>query len=94
MDLYETPEAFILEADLPGSKGRCRGRDRKQRTRAPRKEIFGTGLQRRQISLHGAFSGDFARRMKLPVSVDKEQIQTEFHGGVLRVILPKIGKRT
>lgn len=94
IDLYETPEAFVLEADLPGVK--------KQDVKV---ELEGHDLilqgerssERRHSS--GRFhyqerhSGKFVRRMTLPESVDKDKIQAKFSNGVLRVILPKTKER-
>ena len=90
IDLYETPEAFILEADLPGAK----------------MEDIKVEVQGNDLSLQGErsfekshatdrfhcqerYSGRFVRRMTLPESVDKDKIRAEFSNGVLRVILPK-----
>jgi len=47
-------------------------------------------------TLHGQFhtmersSGHFMRRIKLPESIDKQEIEAEFHDGVLRVIVRKL----
>lgn len=94
VDLYETADAFILEADLPGVKGDdvkvevegsdliLRGRRLLERTRTEGKFFF----QERSF-------GDFTRRMTLPEFVDKDGISAEFRDGVLRVTLPKVKKK-
>lgn len=93
VDLYETPEAFILEADLPG----VRGEDVKVEVEGNDLILQGRRLVRR-IRTGGRFHcqersfGEFQRRMELPESVDKDKIEAEFSDGVLRVILPKIKK--
>lgn len=91
VDLYETAEAFVLEADLPGVKGEdvkvevegndliLQGRRQLERTRSDGKFFF----QERCF-------GDFVRRLLLPEFVDKDPISAEFRDGVLRVTLPKI----
>jgi HSP20 family protein len=91
VDLYETSEAFIFEADLPGVKAE----DFKVEIENSDLVLQGwRSLEQQQTD--GQFhtmercSGNFTRRMKLPVSVDKETIQAEFKDGVLRVILPKV----
>ncbi|HTN72686.1 MAG TPA: Hsp20/alpha crystallin family protein [Methylomirabilota bacterium] len=90
VDLYETPEAFILEADLPAVKPE----DVKVEVQDSDLVLQGwRSLEQKRTD--GQFhtmercSGHFVRRMKLPVSVDKDAIQAEFKDGVLRVVLPK-----
>jgi HSP20 family protein len=94
IDLYETPEAFVLEADLPGVK--------KQDVKV---EVEGNDLilqgERSSERSHSSdrfycqerHSGRFVRRMTLPESVKKEEIRAEFSEGVLQVILPKTKER-
>jgi HSP20 family protein len=93
VDLYETDDAFVLEADLPGVK-----------LEDVKVDIENGDLVLRgwraleQSHSHGHFyamersSGQFMRRMKLPESVDKTRIKAEFCDGVLRVIIPKAKK--
>jgi len=90
VDLYETKEAFILEADLPGVKSE----DVKVEVQNGDLVLQGWRSLEKSHS-DGQFhtmersSGHFLRRMKLPESVDKDAIQWEFRDGVLRVTLPK-----
>jgi HSP20 family molecular chaperone IbpA len=94
LDLYETAEAFILEADLPGVKS----------------EDVKVEMQNGDLVLEGwrsleknhrdgrfhtmeRSSGQFIRRMKLPETVNKDAIQAEFKDGVLRVVLTKVKHR-
>lgn len=94
VDLYETPEAFILEADLPG----VRGEDIKVEIEGNDLVLQGRRLVQR-VRSGGRFHyqersfGEFQRRMALPESVDREKIEARFSDGVLRVILPKIKSR-
>jgi HSP20 family molecular chaperone IbpA len=90
VDLYETKDAFILEADLPGVKAED------VKVEAENGDLVLSGarvIEKRQND--GPFhtmersSGHFTRRIKLPQSIDKDAIQAEFHDGVLRVTLPK-----
>jgi len=90
VDLYETADAFLLEADLPGVKAEdvaveienhelvLRG------SRFLEKEHKGGQFRTMERS-----SGHFIRRIELPESVDKDAIKAEFHDGVLRVVIPK-----
>lgn len=94
VDLYETPEAFILEADLPGVKGEdvkveMENGDLVLQGRRSLEKIHSDG----HFHTMERCSGEFTRRMKLPESVDKNAIQAEFKDGVLHVILPKAKKR-
>ncbi|HEV8711791.1 MAG TPA: Hsp20/alpha crystallin family protein [Candidatus Binatia bacterium] len=93
LDLYETEEAFILEADLPGVKKPevsvtvengelvLQGRRSAERTGTAGNFHY---RERR--------SGHFVRRLRLPASVDHEQIRADFRNGVLRVTLPKLAR--
>jgi HSP20 family molecular chaperone IbpA len=91
LDLYETAEAFILEADLPG----VRSEDVKVEMQNGDLVLEGWRSLEKNHS-DGRFhtmersSGQFIRRMKLPETVDKDSIQAEFKDGVLRVVLPKV----
>lgn len=94
VDLYETSEALILEADLPGVKIE----DIKVEVEGDELMLQGRRSHRRNHS-DGRFHfqerafGEFERRMTLPESVDKERIKAEFSNGVLRVTLPKLKKK-
>lgn len=91
VDLIETSNAFLLEADLPG----VRSEDVK--IEVENNDLILQGSRTfEQSHSEGRFhtmercAGAFIRRMKLPESVDKDAIQAEFKDGVLRVILPKV----
>ena len=94
VDLYETPEAFVLEADLPGVKPE----DVKIELENGDLVLEGWRTTDKNHS-DGRFhtmersSGYFVRRMKLPQSVEKESIKAEFKEGVLRVTLPKVSQQ-
>jgi HSP20 family protein len=94
VDLYETEDSFILEADLPGVKAE----DVKVEVLNGDLVLQG-GRTLEQQESHGKFhtmersSGYFVRQIKLPGSVNKEDIKAEFKDGVLRVILPKATSR-
>lgn len=94
VDLYETPEAFVLEADLPGVKSDD------VKVEVDNSDLVLQGWRTLEKSqTDGKFhtmersSGHFMRRMKLPATVEKDAIQAEFRDGVLRVILPKIKQK-
>jgi HSP20 family protein len=90
VDLYETADAFVLEADLPGVK------PDDVKVEVENSDVVLQGWRALETTHeHGQFhtmersSGHFLRRMKLPESVDKRAIKAEFHDGVLHVIIPK-----
>lgn len=94
IDLYETADAFVLEADLPGVKRED------VKVEAENGDLVLQGWRTIEKSeTVGQFhtmersSGNFLRRIKLPESIDKEAIQAEFRDGVLRVILPKVKEK-
>jgi len=91
VDLYETSDAIVLEADLPGVKSED------IKVEVQNGDLILQGWRSLEKShTDGRFhtmersSGHFMRRMKLPETVEKDAIQAEFRDGVLRVILPKI----
>ena len=93
LDLCETEEAFLLEADLPGVREKdvavtIEGRDLVLRGQ----RVVEQTTTRGNFSRHERRTGQFVRRLPLPVSVDQDQIRAEFQDGVLSVTLPKSAK--
>lgn len=94
LDLYEDAAAFVLEADLPGvqekdisvtlEKGELVLQGKRAFERICDDEDFHCRERR---------SGEFKRRLRLPVSIDQQEIRAEFHDRVLRVTLPKIPQK-
>jgi HSP20 family molecular chaperone IbpA len=94
VDLYETPEAFVLEADLPGVKFDD------VKVEVENGDLVLQGWRTlEQHRTEGRFhtmersSGHFVRRVKLPESIENDAITAEFKDGVLRVILTKVKRR-
>jgi HSP20 family protein len=93
LDLYETADAFILEADLPGVKADDLQIDIENNF------VVLRGWRSLDNNRDGRFhtmersSGYFMRRMELPERVDKDAVKLEFCEGVLRVIMPKSNQR-
>jgi HSP20 family protein len=90
VDLYETEDAFVLKAELPGfSKEdlqiefhdhRLTLRGERQRENEVKEEQY--------HRLERAY-GRFERAFRLPTTVDAEKIQASFKDGVLELRLPK-----
>ncbi|MDH3444187.1 MAG: Hsp20/alpha crystallin family protein [Deltaproteobacteria bacterium] len=90
IDLYETDDSFILEADLPGVKAED------VKVEVQNGDLLLEGRRSIEKSQSGGrfhtmerSSGYFTRQMRLPESVVKGEIKAEFKDGVLRVTLPK-----
>jgi HSP20 family protein len=91
VDLCETDEAFILEADLPGVKAadvnvEVQNSDLVLQGWRSLEKSYGDG----RFHTMERSSGHFVRRLKLAESVEKNDISAEFKDGVLRVILLKV----
>jgi HSP20 family protein len=90
VDLFETEDSFILEADLPGVKSE----DVKVGVENGDLVLEGQRTIEKSQS-HGHFhtmeraSGYFTRQIRLPESVKTDAIKAEFNDGVLRVTVPK-----
>jgi len=88
VDIYETPEKFVVKADVPevnesdisinvqGNQLRITGERRLQRE----------GRHYHQVE---RCYGRFLRSFTLPEVVDKDAIQATLKDGILKVILPK-----
>jgi HSP20 family protein len=90
IDLYETPDAFVLEMDIPGTKRD----DIRVEVEGPYLVIEGQRDFKRthnRVRFHyqERCCGEFIRQVALPQSVDKDRIEAELKDGVLRVTLPK-----
>lgn len=94
VDLYETQEAFIVEADLPGMKGDDVKVEVKENSFIlhGRRSSDRSGSDGRFYCQERSFGG-FSRQMTLPEPVDENKVKVEFSDGVLRVILPKLKGR-
>ena len=90
VDLRETDDAFIVEADIPGMKKEdihidvvedvltIRG-ERKEETERKEKDFHRVERQ----------YGSFVRSVEIPGGFNPDQVNAKFEDGVLRVTLPK-----
>jgi len=90
VDMCETPEAIIVEVELPGVRredvrieveGDFLHITGERRTTAERQGRNYYRLERRY--------GRFARQLRLPGTVAREKIRAEFDAGILIITLPK-----
>ena len=90
IDFYETLDAFVLEADLPGVKAED------FHVKVDGNDLVVQGCRAVELSRSdGRFhtmercAGEFMRRIGLPESVDEEGIHVQFNDGVLQLVIPK-----
>ncbi len=93
VDLYETPDRFVLSAELPGLTREHLTIELQQDTLVlrgvrPHAERPDARFHRVERG-HGAFS----RAFTLPAQVDAAAISAEFRDGILTVVVPKIAPR-
>ena len=93
VDVYETNEAFVIEADLPGVHQENVEISFEQNTltlkgtRAPTLQTPENGELR--VYTAERVSGDFARSIRLPDYVDGDRIEAHYNNGVLTITVPK-----
>jgi HSP20 family protein len=88
VDLEETDDAWVVEADLPGVKKgdvTVEVRDNELAIHGDVKERERTGILRRRTRR----TGEFDYRVTLPGDLDEEHIDAQLNDGVLTVRIPK-----
>ncbi|HLN96936.1 MAG TPA: Hsp20/alpha crystallin family protein [Pyrinomonadaceae bacterium] len=94
MDLYETADAYVVEADLPGVKAENVKVEVQNGDLVLQGQRFlDQGSRNGHLHIMERGSGFFVKQIKLPTLLDKENIRVESLDGVLRVVLPKSKKR-
>ncbi|MCS7167621.1 MAG: Hsp20/alpha crystallin family protein [Gemmatales bacterium] len=92
LDIYETPDGLVLEADLPGVSGE----NLRVCVQGSVLEIFGKvtwPIPDDARLIHEEMRpGNFFRSLILPEEVDVDAISAEFQHGVLRLLLPKVSR--
>lgn len=90
VDLYETDEAYFLEADLPGVSRddiELRVEDSRVFLRGHRRSVR-VSQSKRGVRIERA-QGDFERAITLDRPVDPKRVEVSCEQGILRVRLPK-----
>jgi HSP20 family protein len=94
MDVRETEEAYIVEADVPGMKKeevQIEVADDVLTIKGERKEVK-EDKEKNFHSIERRF-GSFARSVALPAGFDASKVSAKFDNGVLTVTLPKPEER-
>jgi HSP20 family protein len=90
VDLYETPEAYVLKAALPGMKpddiqiDATAGMVTIKGEYKEEKETKTESYLRKELR-----TGSFNRAFELPLSIDSTKVEAKFKDGMLEVTLPK-----
>ncbi len=90
VDIYETDDAIILEAELPGMNEKdieVKIEDNVLTIRGERK--FEEERKEENYYRMERFYGTFQRSFTLPSNVDTEKVKAEYKKGILKVTLPK-----
>ena len=88
VNVYESPEAYALEVAVPG----VRPEDLEFTVHGDVVTISSTGREQEEAtgSYRGELAhGSFSRSLRLPVELDAEEIEANYHDGILSVKLPK-----
>jgi HSP20 family protein len=91
-DVYETPEEFVVELEVPGFEEKELGLEVTDHTlkvkgeaRAEREEK----VKDKTFILHERLEKAFERRFQLPEDADTEKLVATFKSGVLQIHAPK-----
>ena len=93
-DIYETDDAYVVNAEIPGVEKKDIAVDVKGRVltlsgeRSYDNEVKEEAVYRRERAY-----GKFQRSFTLPEAVDPEKIAAEFKDGVLKITIPKSEER-
>jgi HSP20 family protein len=91
VDIFETPQALVLVADMPGVSGDAVTLDLKDNLLT----IFGQvnpPPQKETLLSQEYVIGDFYREFQVGEFIDKEKIEAAVKNGVLTLTLPKAEK--
>lgn len=94
VDVYEKDGAVVVEAPIPGfdpEKVNIQFEDGVLMISGEsekRKEVDDKNYYRKEVR-----TGKFARSVSLPVAVDSERAEAEYHNGVLKITVPKMEEK-
>lgn len=94
VDVYEKDGAVVVEAPIPGfdpEKVNIQFEDGVLMISGEsekRKEVDDKNYYRKEVR-----TGRFSRSVALPVAVDSERAEAEYHNGVLKITVPKMEEK-
>jgi HSP20 family protein len=89
VDIFETPEALVLVADMPGVSGDRVSLDLKDNHLIISGAIFAPLGEGETLVSQEYATGDYYREFHLGELIDKTRIEASMHDGVLKLVLPK-----
>src|SRR5690349_13056076 len=96
VDLYETPDDFVLTAELPGltrSEIEIHAEDSRITIRGSRAAGPGREIPCEQYHRVERGHGRFSRSFSLPEAIDIDRIAADLKDGVLTITIPKAADR-
>jgi len=91
VDIYETKEAIVVKAELPGIEQKdidVQVHDNILTLRGERK--FESDVKRENFHRIERSYGTFQRSFSLPNIIQQDQIKARFNNGILEITLPKV----
>ncbi len=92
VDFYETEEALVLLADIPGVQSSGLEIDLKGNIVTITGSVEQDGLTGRCV-VNEFTAGSYFRRFQLGVNLDRDNITATLANGVLKITVPKLQKR-
>jgi HSP20 family protein len=92
VDIFETPEALVLVADMPGVAADKLTVDIKENHLIISGEIAPAMGEKEAMVVQEFYTGDFQREFHLGAIIDQARIDAAIKDGVLRLSLPKVAK--
>jgi HSP20 family protein len=90
-DVYETPEEFVVEIEVPGFEEKELGLEVTDHTLTVTGEAkTDVEEQDKAFLLHERLERHFERRFQLPIDADTEKLAARFESGVLEIHAPKV----
>jgi HSP20 family protein len=92
VDIYETEEAVVMLADMPGVASDKVGIDLKDNQLTITGEIGPPLGEKEHLLIREYETGNYLREFTLGQLVDQNRIEAMIKDGVLRLVLPKVEK--
>jgi len=92
VDVFETPEALVLVADMPGVPSAKLTLDLKDNHLVIAGEISPPLGEKETMVLQEFYTGDYHREFHLGSMIDQAKIDAKLTEGVLRLELPKVDR--